>query len=479
MHILAIAILGAFVYLGFISNVSAQNSQGSPGASYNQLAQQITGGGSQALSRGKQFLTGIASSFGYCPSGYTYSFQVWNDLPTPLYAAMQTRRAVQGAQISTTIEKNSTICPFGNSSGTFFNLDLCHGTVWLDADTSGLESYSNIVGNFPKGIKGLAQIFTVSEELNKYNIYKHTIDVQKGDKNTYFYRTYLYKGKALGEFLGPNVTSGPWASSTDFDGVFYNSTDKTCTLSFEKDSKKYPVSLEPHSFNLLSSTLNTPHSIRPENAVVESEGQGCSIHSGASGKKFAFMVQDKTVDIPIAQEGLGKLYTDPKTQVATTIPATYTFEIYADQKGIFQVGLQGLSIGNFDQVGVDFQESKATIGLGKQYNYPLLYNVRDLNPLSCYFWYQSPEQYVQDIKSNNAEQALEPYTQGIFIWLSYKTKDQTILLPLSAGTVTQVELIRPQISEKQAHIYIVSLPTSDQAVVQKFMERLHSGVIAV
>jgi hypothetical protein len=453
--------------------VSQLGAEG-PGG-YDQLAQQITSGGGQALSRGKQFLSGLASSVGYCPSGYNYSFQVWNDLPTPLYAAAQTRRAIQGAQISTTIEKSDTICPFANSLSTFYQLDTCHLNVWLDADSTGLESYNVIIGRLPKVIKGLSQIFTVSEELSKYAIYKHTIDVVKDDKNSYYYRAYLYKGKAEGEFLGPNVTSGPWASSPDFDGVFYNSSDEICKLKFLKDTKEYTVTLEPHSFSLLSSTTGNSNSIRPPSPSSQETSDGCSVQPL---RTFDFIFGQKTVQIPLAQEGLGKVYKDSQTQETTIVPATYTYEIYTNKNGILDVGLQGLSIGNFDQVGVDFQAAKATIALGKNYDYPIIHNVRDINPARCFIWYQSPQQYLDEVKSTDTQDTtLQPYSQGIFVWFGYQTKDQMLTVLLSPGTVTQVDLIRPQLNEKQSRLYVVSLDTGDQATAQKFIERLNKGLI--
>ncbi len=451
-----------------------QPQQLSQAAQLTKLAQQVQSGGSTAIGGGSQFISGLAQSFGYCPSSYTYSFQVWNDLPTPLYVAAQSITSIQGAQFRGPIDKGLVICPFQNTQDAFYKRNLCHVGIWLCADTSNLQGYQAVINKLSPGLSKAAELFTSTEELNKYKIYQRRVDVIKGDTSIYHFRTYIHKGQPRGEFLGPSLTSGPYGSTTDFDGVFYNSSDYSAQLAFTKNGQSYTITLEPHSFSLLSSDTTVPHSIRPP-ASSNQQSPPCTEQAQ---RTFDFIFGKTTVRIPIAPEGLGHLYTDQSTQATTIVPATYTYEVYDSGSGKLNVGMQGISIGNYDQPGVDFNDAKNAFLTSQPYTYPLIKRVRDTNPVRCSVWYQSAQQARTSQNTDPAQTPTQiPYDVPEQVWISYSSHDYSFQQKIAPGSITNFTLIRPQLSEAQARLYIVSLATTNDTQAQRFIKRLHTGVI--
>jgi hypothetical protein len=442
----------------------------------SQLSNSIQSSGKTALDTGSTFLGGLAQSFGYCPDDYLYSFQVWNDLPVPLYVASQRIRSVQGAEFSGTLDKDATLCPFTMSGDLFFNRNQCHAAIWLCTSANNNISYAVLEtalgSNVANVARTLKETLTLSNELKPYSFFRHKVDIAKGDNTPYYYRAFSRRGNPQGEFLGPHATSGPWGSSSEFDGVFYNSSDYSASLRFIKNAKSYLVTLEPHSFSLLSSDTTIANSIRPASSTLQ---QNSCVYDAVPTLDFIF--QSKTTRIPLTSQGLGKIYTDDKG-IKTIVPATYTYEIFDKDKNNLDVGIQGLSIGTYDQPGIDFQQSKTAILSGIDYNYPLINNVRDINPITCYAWCQSAEQLLQEQKDSPNEPSLIPYTLPAQLWIVYTTKDLPLMSKVKKiGGITTFQVIRPQVSEKVAHLFIVAVTTSDDNKAQAFLKRLSQGII--
>jgi hypothetical protein len=121
--------------------------------------------------------------------------------------------------------------------------------------------------------------------------------------------------------------------------------------------------------------------------------------------------------------------------------------------------MQGLSIGNFPQ--------------------PVSGKTRDINPVKCHVWRQSAAQAQQiAAQSKNAPDPNSiPFDANETFWVVYKTADYQLMQKIDAGRVVDFTVVRPQIKEKEAWLYGVTLQTTDDNLAKKFLDRLASGKI--
>ena len=273
-------------------------------------------------------------------------------------------------------------------------------------------------------------------------------------KNVYSYRMYTERHIVKAEYLGIKTTTN------EFNGVFVNTTNEDAKgnvasqgqnvlLQFMKNNVNYQVTLEPGIFNILNSDANVPNSMRPKDDTEK--------------RSLTFLTMDKRIlaQIPLTPEAICNMLPDPKKEGAFIPgdPMLYTYEIFQGTKGI-SVGMQGLAVGHYKQ----------TLDV----NNPTKNVVRDINPLECHVWYQSPQDTQKMLDPKSTDVAFNPQEQ---VWISYVTKDSVVQKKINPGDVVDFTILRPQVSEKQALLFVVALQTNDDTKAQAFLKRLTDGII--
>ncbi len=370
----------------------------------------------------KSFPETFAMGFGYCPSDYTYSMSVWNDFSQSIYARIQSVVSVQGAKFNSSNAASTMIQPYSSASASTFNaVHVCHGIVRIDA-------------------------------LN-HQIFARGVDIDKTDKNVYYYHSFSIEGNPEAEFMGPGFYGGPYTQTSEFDGVFFNNTTYDVSLSFNYSANNKPANytliLEAGSFNLLSSDSTQPHSIRD----VTKTGS------------FSFNLPNKSkTSLPINSQGLGQIYWDASSSTSLAIPLTTTYEMFGTSKSGVQVGIQGFNMGNHNQTGVPIVKSQTPPkGLSP---------IRDINPILCEVWCQSPEQFSSNQKADAQTFA---YKSQEHIWAAYATKDYTIFQELTPAKVTSFSLIRPTASESSSRLYVFALDSDNPDKSRSYLRRMLSN----
>lgn len=408
---------------------------------------QIAQAGEEIYSGASSFLGGMAQSFGYVPSSYTYSFRAFNDTPAPIVVGIQQETNVMGGTFAGDLKDYVQVGSF-QDTGDYFQDKKLYLRVWLLRNASDISSYANastIGAEAGLGIGAVPGGISVTEMARKDSFFdkKITSLTQENDPYTYYYHAFTSGGVTKGEYLGiKDVTS-------EFAGVFYNSLPEAdgneVEFDFVKSGSTYTVTLEPSSFNLLESDTSVVNSIRPP--------------SYDESRDFVFKQGSRTLaTIAIAPEGIANVQTNPETNELEIVgPMTYTYNVWADSSGTAQIGMQGLNVGNFDQP------------MGR---------VRDINPLQGKLWYMSAEQSQQATNSDGStDYSSIPYDIQEALWISYVTNDQVIQQKLEPGSVIDLNMIRPQIAEDSATMFVVLIKSIDDTKSKTFLNRLHQDLI--
>lgn len=427
-------------------------------------------------------IEGMGTSFGYVPSEYVNSFVVFNDAPFPVCVLREEVVNFMGATFDGKIEDNNPplLLPFNNTGKRFYNKHLLF-TVWILTDALD-KSFFN---GWDKAIKILAminppaamlditigtQVFkdfletalgvvfgpVIHESLKKYSILNKMIPLQKFNKDDfYYYRAYYDDSGMSSEYLGALATTD------QFVGVFHNKAEVYVSMTFIKNDKEYTATLAPGTFSLLQSDSTHKYSIRPA-TLLDNNKKPSRVLSFKQTINNAHIAQ-----VPIAPEGIATVEcdtkTDPKHPKCTPGPSkTYTYQIFNDH-GQYVVGMQGLSIGRF----------KPPVPDNNDVNKPV---VRDINPCECHLWVQSAQQF-NDAQSKDKTSSSTAIDLPEQIWVYYRTKDYQFKQKVTPGSVLDFTLLRPQITEKQAWLYVVSLATTDDTKAEKFLNRLAAGEI--
>ena len=347
------------------------------------------------------FGLGIGEAFsGQClqPDCY-YSFRVWNDTPWYIRGAEEDVKKVLGIDFDGDITESKEIPPYShgggiqraNSDGKFYH--------------SGL--YLKVALQFDQNNQNLYESYDVNTQVGNQNFKWSTNrrwNIAYPDpKNVYSYRMYTERHIVKAEYLGIKTTTN------EFNGVFVNTTNEDAKgnvasqgqnvlLQFMKNNVNYQVTLEPGIFNILNSDANVPNSMRPKDDTEK--------------RSLTFLTMDKRIlaQIPLTPEAICNMLPDPKKEGAFIRgdPMLYTYEIFQGTKGI-SVGMQGLAVGHYKQ----------TLDV----NNPTKNVVRDINPLECHVWYQSPQDTQKMLDPKSTDVAFNPQEQ---VWISYVTKDSVV-----------------------------------------------------
>ncbi len=242
------------------------------------------------------FGEGFIDSFGKDPSGYSYSFGVFNNSSIPITADPRALKSYMGIMTTKGSRGNGpiTLAPYTHTiPGAFVDLDL-----YISVHLSGNGFY------FSKDMSDC---------------------MEKHDKTVYWYNVYENPAGVHGEYLGSGKTI-----STTFTGSFYNSLPTSQTVTFPFAGQQFTTVLEPSSSAILQDDSTITNCIRPP------LGTTAFFDCGPAGK------------MPIAPDGLatGNFSNNAWTNVN---PMQYHYELYADHTATPKVWSAGLSVGHFVQ----------------------------------------------------------------------------------------------------------------------------------
>lgn len=479
----------------------------------------IVDAGKKVFDGGKNMLEGMGQSFGYVSSDYQYSYRVFNDAPSSIFVATEQLTEFLGAGFRGQVKTAALLGPNANTDDEFYNQQL-YLTVFICGKTKDLndyeknpsaylQKYGGIAGklhvsgkgsaaaNIPLGIlktagtdlgavaggiiniveggiqKGLQAIQSItgldvgadqlSDPLERYALLSKTLypPMPEDDDKVYYYHAYAHYNEKDQKFEKAAEYLDLAGTTSEFSGQFYNHSSKNIALQFTKDGKPYTVTLEPETFNLLQSSKDVDYSIRPQK---DDAAIGFQFYNGTVS------AQNSIAFIPVSSEGIGNVIStqqDPKKMVkkddlVVVGPKLYTYEVVDTPQGL-AVGVQGLKIGNFDQ--------------------PVTQKVRDINPAVCHLWFKDAKAAQAEMEKNQQGQSLPPDYNAIAfdipeqVWVKYKTADYILQEKVTTGTVKDFYVIRPQIQEKEAWLYVVTVQTDDDAKAKKFLDRLSAGTI--
>lgn len=396
-------------------------------------------GAKNSFSGVSNMVDGMAAAFtGECHGANCYyTFAVWNDSPGPILAAREDVKKVLGADFDGDVIEAYAIDPykhFGGSPGVPFYHAHLYYKIALQIDKNNEHMYEQYGTTAP----------TSRSKPSWHSLYRKNIAIPDPDSShVYYYRVYSQQGVVKAEYLGMKTTTD------QFNGVFFNNSSFSgITLKFLKNKKTYQVTLEPGTFSTLSSDTEVEHSIRPDSKEQ---------------RYFTFLRDNKQfMQLPIPVEGIANMMQDPKNpkKFIAGDPMVYTYEVYQGSSGP-SVGLQGLSIGHYTQMIDPKSTTKAV--------------VRDINPVECHVWLQSAAQALQAQKASKDTPSFLDFPGQV--WIIYQTHDSVIQQKITPGSVADFTLVRPQIAEQQAYLYVVALDTTDDAKAKQWLARFTKGTI--
>lgn len=336
----------------------------------------------------------------------------------------------------------------------------------------------------------------------------------KDDPNVMFFRIYkTYPNKIAdkdemhddardqnpikGELLNGGVKD-LLALSKDFSGALYNSTKAPVLVRYYVPEKTDPyiVTLEPNTFNYLQIKRIQPAKGATHDdifAKLMSERSGLSFFQGPIDRKSSsfqsILAAAAIAYYPLLPEGLGYLstYRDgaQKGQQYVAGPMQYTLELY-DDSGTTRLANHAMTPGKFPMP----VETTSKLVQGKAFTIKEDETIttvvpnskkptRYISPLAINIWKNDAAQELADmLKQTGTAMSYEqiPFNAPESIWAAYVTTDSEVY-QLITTTTSSFDIIRPQVSEKKAWLYICSLNTTDATKARAFLQRLAAGII--
>jgi hypothetical protein len=446
----------------------------------------------------EQMGRGMIEGFGHCYHEQ-YNLKLINDTPIPMNIEVRQARQFMGAEseayesmlkglgLSSLSSLNQTVKPYQIFSTTP-EFNLCFGKVFIDPLKTG-------EGGLPVPITVLSgTIIPMITVAGMSYLWERGCDgrffcksimgsEEKSEQETNYYHTYTFNGAIGAEFMGPGLTGGPFGTTTDFEGVFYNKRSSPVQLTFKKNGNQYTVSLDGESFNTLAS----------DKAVTD------SIRSESEPRNFIFTDGTSTLaTIPIPAQGIGQKVEDtdiiPDSAKSTStekkmkvVPMTTTYEIMPTG-----VGIQGYNMGNYDQFGILVDAVAPVAGVGEsapqgssvdaqltRKTDPDVYPWRSLNPIPCSFWYKSTQRATQDYTKAAEAQGNKLESQPLFVddleqvWVAYDSgdfPDKPLMQRLQPDVVSTINIIRPTVKKGLAHVYVFSIATASEDDARAFLK---------
>ena len=379
----------------------------------------------------KSFWEGMGRAFGAPPSGYVYSFSIFNDTAEEVYIGKQQMASFMGGTFPIGHRDTTVVKPFNQSYSQknqkyYFELTI----------NDGPNAPAN---SMPYNASGALYVQDCIKLLEK-----------NSTKNNYF-RTYIGKSLDNGnyvhglraEYVGYTDHMNPKDSGasvviTDSMSslVIYNNTEQDYEVGYcssrnpqmTKQDCIVVTTIEANSFALLNATQSAP------------------LNSGILGI-FEGAVDKPTETFLFPAKILGD----------KNGPKKYTLELYQDAgQNELKMGLQGVMAGHYDMPS------------GR---------IRDITPVNMVFWYKS----VAELSSQKLKQ--EGLSKSNFtdlpgqLWMVSKGEQGPIMSKIDLGTATQFTLVRPLLREQEKWIYFLYIDTTDTQTAQQFINNFISGFI--
>lgn len=397
-----------------------------------------------------KFWKGLGQSFGAPPTGYQYSFDVYNDMRQPVYVSVTKIFSAMGGDLP---EANSSIpvevLPYSKEPNNHYQvLNEPYYFEMLIKSTNA--TYSS---NMP---------YLLHPDV----LYRHdamALD-EKGSKKLNYYRAFMGKQLQNGayvhvpsaESLGyinqdpatvakdpGNVSVGTTLSSL----VIHNSSQKDYFIGFVSKANATTMTkatcqafakVQADSFGLLN-TFGSVTSLTPGTiGLFDATSQNLLLTYSLPTSIFGSMVSSKDA----AGKTTSSFQSDP-----------YTLEIYQDTgQTAAQMDLQGLMSGNYDQ----------PIGA-----------IREITPISCIFWYQSVAQLSQSDQPNYIDLPGK-------VWVVAIGNESNVIASAVPGNAVSFAITRPEVGAK-LWIYFVYLGIANDAKdaqALKFLKSFLTGTIA-
>ena len=378
------------------------------------------------------FFQGLGQSFGAPPSGYVYSFDVYNDVSSQdVYVAVNEIMSLMGGDIPKPHGWTQvSVAPFTHH--LVDNQDYYFELFIKSTD----KNYSSHMPYLPHDDLLFRQEVTALEG-------------QKNSQKLHYFRTFMGKNLENGEYVHTikaeslgYLNQNPDDQKSDPGNVTIGTTLSSLTI-FNSSAQDYYVGFVPQkSATTMTKTTCIAYALVPSNSfgLLNAVAPVTSLSPGTIG------IFDAT------SEKLIKTYNLP-SYIFCTLPGgasmPYTLEIFQDAgaKSV-SMQLQGLMSGNYDQ----------PIG-----------NVRDITPVTCVLWYQS---VAQAAVSGYAD--LTPgkvWVVSVSSVISDADPESTPLIIASEipGQAIQFSITRPALGKK-LWIYFIYVATNSDAVAQQYLK---------
>lgn len=402
----------------------------------------------------KSMVTGMGTSFGAPPVGYTYSFDIWSDASVPLYVEQQGIASFFGAF-------------FPSAKGYYGKKTL--PSIF---DAGGNTSQATSLGA-DYYFKLYVSDHATPHENPIYAQSLTTLPLEKHDPNVYYLHAFTGRAYAQGStvhvpkienmgYQNPNITGDDAGSVAKKGNVvissqlsslaFSNSSGIDVQVSLTYGKVPYVCTVEKYSYNTLDIPTPQKKSTASKNPVgtVSASDAETSDKTTDTPLPPEFSLRPNTLSFAKYDAG-SKAYTPFRS---LSLPnkgfdgTTYTIEIFQDKGKDLEIGIQGLTPGNYDQ------------GITER--------VRDVTPCPCTFWYQSFEQGG----------SIEGYSDlPGQVWIVYPGADSLFQSKITPGKVISWNLIRPLLKQGDQFVYFLYVATTDDAVAKQFVTKVSQQVL--
>lgn len=398
-----------------------------------------------------KFWKGLAQGFGMPPAGYDYTFSVINDSDATMYVATEKFISLMGGALP--------------QADSFSAVAV---EPWTHHTTNKMPYYFEMYIQTTPDNSGIYMPY-VSHAHVVYQQECLELDSKPHSTKHHYYR--IYTGKKIesgqlvyapaAEYLGYTNLGKKDASAMPIPNTVLtsfnvkNSTNNNYYLGWsnkivnQTTSASVPVVAKTGASTQLvaDSTQNV--------SDIQLAMADCAIVSLISADSYALLSSFGTIK-SFAPGSIGIFDATTKQNVASIpMPSlifanmTYTLEIYqAPGQTAVSVGWQGVTPGTFD--------------MPKN-------NIKDITPISCFFWNQSAAQ-----QGKNAASFVN--LPGSVWIISIDQQQSKILATASAGNAVSFSIDRPQPGDKK-YMYFIYVDETDATKAQAFLQKILQGSI--
>ena len=356
----------------------------------------------------KQFGEGMAQSFGAAPSGYHYSFRVFNNtIADTVTTSWNNLVQVQGMIFNegTSSSTIKILPPYTDTDSLYSKIKL-----YLEVEVS----FANNKGSFTNPLVNAVDTYAdpsggLSDPVDWYNVYTQV------DKNN---GTRVIVGPQV-EYIGvtgPNSLSDVSGSyvclTTDFNALIYNGVNQKNNITFSfaesaSNQKKYTVTLDELSFNFLTSDPSIiPNPFRPINgfSYLTFSNVSSLVNSIPIGSQNSIPITPQTFGTASWNTTTSQVISD--STAGTGLPSNSAmrsnYEVF-NNNGVLEVIQTGYTPGTYlvnsgsAAEGVSPVNALGSIKPSYWSIIPISSQMRDITPVRCLIWNQSASQYIAQL----------------------------------------------------------------------------------